>query len=69
MLTSEVLKSYLAEMPQGHVFDLTYAQFAEIFPPGEPDPGAREALRQFAQACGCDLHHNAGDGRYELTRR
>ncbi len=69
MLTREVLQSYLADMPRGHIFDLSYAQFAEIFPPGEPDAFARTALRQFAQQCGCGLTNNADESRYELTRR
>jgi hypothetical protein len=69
MLTAEVLKSYLKEMPRGHIFDLTYALFTDAFPPGEPDPGARAALRAFAAECSCDLNHNALEGRYELTRR
>ena len=69
MLTRDVLKSYLAEMPPGHVFDLTYGQFGAMFPPGEGDAAAEVALRQFAESCGCDLAHNAADGRYELTRR
>jgi hypothetical protein len=68
-MTAEVLRSYLIEMPRGHIFDLSYAQFAEIFPPGEPDGFSRAALREFAEGCGCDLTHNATDGRYELTRR
>jgi hypothetical protein len=69
MLTREILKNYLLNMPRGHIFDLTYGQFADAFPPGEPDGGARDALRQFAKECGCDLKNNADDGRYELTRR
>jgi hypothetical protein len=63
------LKRYIADMPRGHVFDLTYGQFADVFPPGEPDPAARAALQQFAQECGCDLNNNTDEGRYELTRR
>ncbi len=69
MLTCEVLKSYLVAMPRGHVFDLTYGQFADVFPPGEPDAMARTALHRFAQQCGCDLNNNVGEQRYELTRR
>ncbi len=69
MLTPEVLRSYLSDMPRGHIFDLTYALFAAAFPPGEPDTGAREALRRFAQECACDLVNNPAEGRYELTRR
>jgi hypothetical protein len=69
MLTRDVLKSYLAEMPRGHIFDLTYALFADAFPPGEPDPVARAALQAFARECSCDLKNNVLEGRYELTRR
>ena len=69
MLTETVLKSYLMEMPSGHIFDLTYAQFAQVFPPGEPDAGARAKLRVLAEACACDLAHMADEERYELIRR
>ena len=69
MLTRNVLKSYLAEMPSGHIFDLTYAMFADAFPPGEPDPFSRAALQAFAKECNCDLKNNVLGGRYELTRR
>ncbi len=69
MLTRDVLKSYLLEMPRGHVFDLPYGLFADVFPPGEPDSGARDALRRLAQECACDLVNNTRDNRYELTRQ
>ena len=69
MLTKDALKSYLLDMPRGHVFDLTYGQFADVFPPGEPDVVARESLGQFAESCGCDLKNDVSEYRYELTRR
>jgi hypothetical protein len=69
MLTEAVLKSYLLEMPSGHIFDLTYKLFADVFPPGEPDMAARERLRALAEECGCDLANDRAEGRYELTRR
>jgi hypothetical protein len=69
MLTRDVLKSYLAEMPRGHIFDLTYALFADAFPPGEPDPIARAALQAFAKECNCDLKNNLLESRYELMRK
>jgi hypothetical protein len=68
MLTRDVLKSYLAEMPRGHIFDLTYALFADAFPPGEPDPIARAALQAFARECNCELKNNVLEARYELIR-
>lgn len=69
MLTEAVLRSYLEEMPRGHVFDLPYGQLAQMFPPGEPDAGTREKLRRLAEDCSCDLENIAGEQRYELTRR
>ena len=68
-LTQDVLASYLAEMPAGHVFDLPYEQFEGLFPPGEPDPFARAALRAFANQCGCDLVQIVAEARYELRKR
>lgn len=69
MLTEDVLKSYLQDMPRGHIFDLPYGQFAELFPPGEPDAAARAKLRLLAEECACDLAHVASERRYELIRR
>lgn len=69
MLTADVLKSYLNEMPRGHIFDLPYGQFAQLFPPGEPDAVAREKLRLLAEECDCDLANVTDEERYELTRR
>ena len=68
-LTQAVLASYLAEMPPGHIFDLPYEQFAGLFPPGEPDPFARAALRAFASKSGCDLVQIVAEERYELRKR
>jgi hypothetical protein len=69
MLTRDVLKSYLLEMPRGHIFDLTHQLFADLFPPGEPDPSSREQLRLLAEECDCDVVNSHAEGRFELTRR
>ena len=69
MLTRDMLKSYLREMPRGHIFDLTDKLFADMFPPGEPDASSREQLRLLAGECDCDLVDNRAEGRFELTRR
>lgn len=69
MLTRDVFKSYLRDMPSGHVFDLTYGHLAGLFPPGAADAGARQKLRILAQECGCDVAFNDAEGRAELTRR
>lgn len=68
-LNRDVLASYLAEMPAGHIFDLPYEQFASLYPPGEPDPFSCAALRAFANDCGCDLVQIVAEGRYELRKR
>jgi len=69
MPTREVLKSYLLEMPRGHIFDLTYKLFADLFPPGEPHASSREQLRLLAEECDCDVGNDQAEGRFELTRR
>jgi len=69
MLTRSVLKSYLLDMPRGHIFDLTYQLLAEMFPPGEPDVSSRAQLQVLAEECNCDVINNGPEGRFELTRR
>ena len=69
MLTEAVLKSYLLEMPSGHIFDLTYELFAGMFPPGETSADARAKLDALAAACDCTVIDNKAGGRFELTRR
>jgi hypothetical protein len=68
MLTEAVLKSYLLDMPSGHIFDLTYALFAAMFP-GETNTDARAKLDALAAECNCDVINNEAEGRFELTRR
>jgi hypothetical protein len=42
MPTLDILKSSLLDMPRGHIFDLTYNLFADVFPlAGEPDAAAQ----------------------------
>jgi hypothetical protein len=69
MLNQDVLKSYLLEMPSGHIFDLTYDLFAQAFPPGRSDAAACAKLEAFAAECNCGLVDNKTEHRYELTRR
>ena len=68
MLTEAVLKSYLLDMPSGHIFDLTYQLFAGMFP-GETNADARAKLDALAAECNCDVINNQAEGRFELTRR
>jgi hypothetical protein len=67
MLTEAALKSYLLDMPSGHIFDLTYELFAGMFPPDEKD--ARAELDALAAECNCQVIDNKAEGRFELTRR
>lgn len=69
MLTEAALKSYLLDMPSGHIFDLTYALFAGMVPPGEGNAEARAKLEALAAACNCDVVDNKAESRFELTRR
>jgi hypothetical protein len=69
MLTEAVLKSYLLEMPSGHIFDLTYELFAGMFPPGEMNVDAQAKLGALAAECDCTVINNQAEGRFELTRR
>ena len=69
MLTEAVLKSYLLEMPSGHIFDLTYELFSKMFPPGETGADARAKLEMLAAECNCKVINNKAEARFELTRR
>jgi hypothetical protein len=65
----EVIKSYLENMPFGHVFDLSYRQMADLFPPGAGDAAARQKLAALAEECDCDVTYVNAEDRVELTRR
>jgi hypothetical protein len=69
MLPSDVLKSYLKDMPGGHIFDLPYDLFAAVFPPGHTDKGARESLTKLAEECQCDVKTIPDERRIELIKR
>jgi hypothetical protein len=69
MLPRDVLKSYLLDMPSGHIFDLPYRLFASVFPPGQPDKAARESLITLAEECQCDIKTIADEERIELIKR
>jgi hypothetical protein len=69
MLPRDVLKSYLLDMPSGHIFDLPYHLFASVFPPGAPDKGARESLSKLAEECQCDVKTIPDEERIELIKR
>ncbi len=69
MLTPDVLKSYLREMPRGHIFDLRYDLFSAVFPPGASDRAAWAALKALADACDIVVKDFADEQRIELIKR
>ena len=69
MLTRDVLKSYLLEMPKGHIFDMPYALFASVFPPGSADRTSWQQLKELADECGFQLHDFSNEQRIELVKR
>jgi hypothetical protein len=69
MLTPDVLKSYLLEMPPGHIFELRYDLFAAVFPPGAGDRAAWAALKALAEVCDFVVKDVAAERRIELIKR
>ena len=69
MLTPDILKSYLLEMPRGHIFELRYDLFATVFPPGSSDRAAWAALEALAAACGFVVKDVADERRIEMIKR
>ena len=69
MLTPDVLKRYLLEMPPGHIFELRYDLFATVFPPGASDRAAWAALEALAEACGFVVKDIADERRIELIKQ
>ncbi len=68
MLTPDILKSYLSEMPKGHIFDMPYALFADVFPPGAADETARQRLQSLADECGFAVRDFPTEQRIELVK-
>jgi hypothetical protein len=68
LLTPDVLKRYLRDMPRGHVFDLPYDLFAAVFPPGVADKKAWRQLRVLAKGCGFEVRDFAAEQRIELVK-
>jgi hypothetical protein len=52
-MTRYELAEMLTDMPAGEAFHLPYDAFADLFPPGEPDEGARTRAVEFAKLTDC----------------
>jgi hypothetical protein len=59
-MTLEELGTMLDEMEQGKYASITHGVFAELFPPGEPDDGARQRCLNFARQHGCRIDNKPG---------
>lgn len=55
------LKSELDALSPGDATGIPYDVYADIFPPGEPDDGARGRALVFARACGCTIDNKPAD--------
>jgi hypothetical protein len=59
--TLDDLKAELAATKPGEETCVAYGQYALLFPPGEPDQGARLAAAAFAKANGCTISNRPYD--------
>lgn len=59
--TLDDLKAELAATEPGEETCVAYGQYALLFPPGEPDQGARLAAAAFAMANGCTISKRPDD--------
>jgi len=54
-MTIDDLKAQLQALSQGKMACIHHDAYASLFPPGEPDEGARKACYGFAKALGCQV--------------
>jgi hypothetical protein len=59
--TPDDLKTELAAQEPGEETCVAYGLYALLFPPGEPDQGARNAAVAFATANGCTISNRKDD--------
>jgi hypothetical protein len=60
-MTLEEFKTTLTNLQPGKAADVPYEIYDTLFPPGEPDQGAREKAYNFAKACGCVIDNRPKD--------
>jgi hypothetical protein len=59
-MTLDELKEMLRELTPGKAAQVPYEIYEGIFPPGEPDQGARGRAYEFAKANGCVIDNRPG---------
>ncbi len=55
------LRAEIAACPQGGAVGVPYDTYADLFPPGEPDEGARQRAWQFARDNGCAINNRSAE--------
>jgi hypothetical protein len=55
--TLQDLANEIAAAPAGGAVGVGYDVYEELFPPGEPDQGARAKAWEFAKANGCAVNN------------
>jgi hypothetical protein len=55
--TLAAAEDMLRHVAPGQAFHVPYEVFADLFPPGLPDDGAKEAARRWAQAKGLEIEN------------
>jgi hypothetical protein len=59
----------LCGLSVGQFCELPYNVFELLFPPGEPDDGARVRAYEFARNHGCEIDNRAADQKVVFTKR
>jgi hypothetical protein len=58
-MTIDDLRAELRALEPGNMAGIHHDVYADLFPPGEPDPKAREACYNFAKTLGCRIENRA----------
>ena len=56
-MTVDELRATLTNLQPGKTAGIHHDIYAELFPPGEPDEGARAACYNFAKSLGCRIEN------------
>lgn len=60
-MTLDDFRERLAELAPGQAAHVPYEIYEGLFPPGEPDQGARGRAYEFAKANGCVIDNRPGN--------
>lgn len=68
-VTLEEFGKTLADLKPGQSADVPYHVYEELFPPGEPDQGARKRAYDFAKAAGVAIDNQVAAGVVRFHRK